>query len=138
MASGGHVDRIAAEFGVHFVDHTIKPRGRHESRARRTCQTILKKHGPEHLRLVFGLINTTKNRGNWQAACFTAVSRLVLNKPDLLKRADFLDLFDRIDLDALLKSAKQANASAPTVTTAVLLSYEVNRLIAEQEAKEAA
>jgi len=138
MASGGHVDRIAAEFGVHFVDHTIKPRGRHESRARRTCQTILKKHGPEHLRLVFGLINTTKNRGNWMAACFTAVSWLVLNKPELVKRSDFLDLFDQLDLDTLLKSAKRANPIAPTVTMRVLLAYEMDRSISVQEKEQAA
>lgn len=138
MASGGHVDRIAAEFGVHFVDHTIKPRGRHESRARRTCQTLLKKYGPEHLRVVFGLINTTKNRGNWTGPCFTAVSWLLLNKAELTKRADFLDLFDSLDLDKLLASAKRANPSAPTVTMSVLLSYEIDRLVEEREKEKAA
>lgn len=127
MASGGHVDRIAAEFGVHFVDHTTRPTGRHQSRARRTCQKLLKNHGAEHLRLVFGLINTTKNRGNWSAPCFTAVSWLVLNKPDWIERRGFLDLFDSLDLDELLISAKRINSSAPTSTMTVLLSYELER-----------
>jgi len=129
MASGGYVDRIAAEFGVHFVDHTTRPTGRHQSRARRTCQKLLKNHGAEHLRLVFGLINTTKNRGNWMAPCFTAVSWLLLNKPQLVERRDFLDLFDQLDLDTILKSAKRVNPTAPTVTMRVLLSYEIDRQI---------
>ncbi|MCK7613621.1 hypothetical protein [Roseibium sediminicola] len=127
MASGAVVDRIAAEFGVHFVAHTRRAEGRHQSKARRTCQTLLKKHGPEHLRLVFGLINTAENRGNWSAPCFTAVSWLVLNKPDWVDRQGFLDHFDRIDLQALLAVAKQLNPAAPTVTMSVLLSYELDR-----------
>jgi len=129
MASGGHVDRIAAEYGVQFVSHTRRVDGRHQSKARRTCQTLLKKHGPEHLRLVFGLINTAKNRGNWSAPCMTAVSWLVLNKPEWIERRGFLDLFDRLDLEELLKSAKHINPSAPTLTLSVLLSYELDRLM---------
>lgn len=138
MASGGHVDRLAAEFGVHFVDHTTRPTGRHQSRARRTCQKLLKNHGAEHLRVVFGLINTTKNRGNWSAPCFTAVSWLLLNKPEMVQRRDFLDLFDSLDLDQLLLSAKRVNASAPTSTMTVLLSYELERLVAEGANEKAA
>jgi len=127
MASGGIVDRIAAEYGVHFIAHTRRVEGRHQSKARRTCQTLLKKHGAEHLRLVFGLINTTENRGNWSAQCFTAVSWLVLNKPDWVERRGFLDEFDKIDLRALLEKSKEINPSAPTVTMSVLLSYELDR-----------
>jgi hypothetical protein len=127
MASGALVDRIAAEFGVHFIAHTRRTEGRHQSKARRTCQTLLKKHGPDHLRLVFGLINTAENRGNWSAPCFTAVSWLVLNKPDWVDRQGFLDHFDRIDLQALLTVAKGLNPAAPTVTMSVLLSYELDR-----------
>lgn len=127
MASGALVDRIAAEFGVHFIAHTRRPEGRHHSKARRTCQTLLKKHGPEHLRLVFGLINTAENRGNWSAPCMTAVSWLILNKPDWVDRQGFLEQFDRIDLGALLAVAKQLNPAAPTVTLSVLLSYELDR-----------
>ncbi|GAB2183791.1 hypothetical protein [Roseibium sp. LAB1] len=127
MASGGLVDRIAAEYGVHFVSYTRRVQGRHQSKARRTCQTLLQKHGAEHLRLVFGLINTAENRGNWSAPCFTAVSWLVLNKPDWVERRGFLDQFDRIDLEALLSSAKHINPAAPTITLAVLLSYELDK-----------
>jgi hypothetical protein len=138
MASGGHVDRIAAEYGVHFVDHTTRPTMRHQSRARRTCQKLLKRHGAEHLRLVFGLINTTENRGNWSAPCFTAVSWLVLNKPELVKRRDFLNLFDRIDLDNLLVRAKRVNSGAPTITATILLSDEMNRMVEKTEKEIAA
>ncbi|MEO9528861.1 hypothetical protein [Roseibium sp.] len=127
MASGGLVDRIAAEFGVHFISHTRRSEGRHQSKARRTCQTLLKKHGPEHLRLVFGLINTAENRGNWSAPCFTSVSWLVLSKPDWVERRGFLDQFDKIDLGALLDVAKQLNPAAPTLTMSVLLSYELDK-----------
>ncbi|WP_150524010.1 hypothetical protein [Roseibium sediminis] len=128
MTSGGHVDRIAGEFGVHFIDHTKRVKGRHQSKARRTCQTLLKNYGPEHLRLVFGLINTTRNRGNWVSQVFTAVSWLILNRPELVERSDFLTLFDQLDLDALLASAKRANRDAPTVTMTVLLSYKMDEL----------
>jgi len=127
MASGGLVDRIAGEFGVHFIAHTRRVQGRHQSKARRTCQTLLKKHGAEHLRLVFGLINTAGNRGNWSAPCFTAVSWLVLHKPDWVDRRGFLDHFDSIDLEALLARAKHINPAAPTLTMSVLLSYELDR-----------
>jgi hypothetical protein len=129
MASGGLVDRIAAEFGVHFISHTRRAQGRHQSKARRTCQTLLKKHGADHLRLVFGLINTTENRGNWSAPCFTAVSWLVLSKPDWVERQGFLDRFDQIDLGSLLALAKDLNPAAPTITLSVLLTYELDRLI---------
>ncbi len=129
MASGGTVDRIAAEYGVHFVNHTKRIEGRHQSKARRTCQTLLKKHGAEHLRLVLGLINTAENRGNWSAPCVTAVSWLVLNKPEWVARRDFLTFFDQLDLEALLTSAKQINPAAPTITLSVLLSYQLDRLM---------
>ncbi|MBO6511720.1 MAG: hypothetical protein JJ866_10125 [Roseibium sp.] len=138
MSSGGKIDQIAAEFGVHFVDYKTKPRGRHESRARRVCQNLLKREGPEHLRQIFGLINTAKNRGNWTGPCFTAVSRLLLNKEDLIRRIDFVDLFDSLDLGELLDRAKRVNPSAPTVTMSVLLAYEIDRRVEKQERVEAA
>lgn len=138
MAGGAQVDRIAAEYGVHFVNHTKRAEGRHQSKARKTCQTLLRKHGQEHLRLVLGLINSPSNRGNWSAPCVTAVSWLVLNKPEWVARGDFLDLFDGVDLKALLDRAKKLNPSAPTVTLSVLLSWEVDQLIAEKMRKEAA
>ncbi|WP_428670867.1 hypothetical protein [Roseibium sp.] len=138
MASGGEVDRIAAEFGVHFVNHTRRAGGRHQSKARRTCQTILKKHGAGHLRLVFGLIDTEKNRGNWSAPCLTAVSWLAANKPEWVERRDFLEAFDRLDLEALLERAKRINPGAPTLTLSVLISYELDRLMAERRTERAA
>ncbi len=138
MASGGEVDRIAAEFGVHFVSHARRADGRHQSKARRTCLTLLKKHGAGHLRLVFGLIDTGKNRGNWSAPCLTAVSWLVSTKPDWVERVDFLDCFDRLDLEELLERAKAINPGAPTLTLSVLLSYELDRLMREAAGKRAA
>ncbi|GAB4527179.1 MAG: hypothetical protein Tsb0019_29210 [Roseibium sp.] len=138
MASGGIVDRIAAEFGVHFISHTRRTQGRHQSKARRTCQTLLTKHGPDHLRLVFGLINTAENRGNWSAPCFTAVSWLVLTKPDWIERQGFLDQFDKVDLGSLLRHAKDLNPAAPTVTMSVLLTYELDRLMAGSGREKAA
>lgn len=129
MTSGGQVDRIAAEFGIHFVSAAKRIEGPHQSKARRTCDTLLKKHGAGHLRLVLGLINTPSNRGNWSAPVLTAVSWLVLNKPDLVEHPTFVTCFDRFDLEALLTRAKEVNPSAPTITLAVLLSYELDRSI---------
>lgn len=138
MASGGHVDRIAAEVGVHFVNPAKRADGRHQSKARKTCQSLLNKHGAEHLRLVLGLINTPQNRGNWSSPVITAVSWVVSNKPDWVERRGFLDLFDQVDLGALLKSAKELNPSAPTVTMSVLLSYELDRQLAGHTQEKAA
>jgi hypothetical protein len=129
MASGGYVDRIAAEFGVHFISFERRVKGRHQSKARRTCQKILEAQGAEHLRLVFALINTPKNRGNWSAPVFTAVSWLVRERPELVARRDFVGLFDEVDMEALQAAAKRTNPKAPTVTLSVLLSYEIDRLV---------
>lgn len=129
MASGGLVDRIAAEYGVQFVSHAKRIDGRHQSKARRTCRTLLEKHGAAHLRLVFGLINTPKNRGCWSAPVFTAVSWLVLNKPQWVERPDFVGLFDQLDLQEFLANAKDLNPAAPTITLAILLSYELDQQI---------
>jgi hypothetical protein len=128
MASGGTVDRIAGEFGVHFINFEKRIEGAHQSKARRTCQKLLKRYGADHLRLVFGLINTAKNRGNWSASVLTAVSWLIRERPELIARADFVDLFDRVDLEALQASAKTTNPKALTITVTVLLSYELDRL----------
>lgn len=132
MASGGHVDRIAAEFGVHFISSARRLEGRHHCKARKTCQQLLGKHGPEHLRLVFGLINTPQNRGNWSAPVLTAVSWLVRNKPGLVAEADFVSRFDQIDLGGMLICAKDINPGAPTLTLAVLLSYELDRSLSSK------
>ena len=129
MASGGQVDRIAAEFGLHFVASTRRIGGRHQSKARRTCETLLRKHGAGLLRLVLGLINTPSNRGNWSGPVLTAVSWLVLNKPKLVEHRSFVACVDRLDLEDLLRHAKEINPGAPTITLAVLLSYELDRTL---------
>ncbi|MBN9673471.1 hypothetical protein [Roseibium aggregatum] len=138
MVSGAEVDRVAAEFGIHFVNSAKRADGRHQSKARSTCRGLLKKHGAGHLRLVLGMINTAHNRGNWSAPVITAVSWLVLNKPDWVERGDFLDLFDRLDLATLMARAKELNPSAPTITLSVLLSYELDGLLKAQTQGKAA
>lgn len=132
MASGGHVDRIAAEFGIHFIHRDGNAVGRHQSKARRTCQRILERHGPGHLRQVLGMINTSTNRGRWDAPTIKAVSALVEKRGDLLTLPGFLEAFDKVDLVEIHANAKRANPGAPTVAMMVLLSYEVDRLISEK------
>ncbi|MBO6858352.1 hypothetical protein [Roseibium sp.] len=134
----GKVDTIAEEFGIRFIPSAGRIEGRHQSKARRTCQKLLKNHGPEHLRLVLGLMNSKKNRGNWTAPAISAVSWLVLNKPTIKERRDFLDLFDRLNLAELLRNAKQVNPTAPTATMRVVLTYELERMIMEQKKEKAA
>lgn len=138
MASGGHVDRIAEEFGVKFIKATDSVKGRHQSKARRTCQKLLKNHGPKHLRLVLGLMNTKQNRGNWTVPVISAVSWLVLNKPAITERKDFLTLFDRLNLADLMISAKRVNPTAPTATLRVVLTYELERMVMEEGKEKAA
>jgi hypothetical protein len=132
MASGGHVDRIAAEFGIHFIHRDGNAVGRHQSKARRTCQKLLDKHGPAHLRQVLAMINTSKNRGRWDAPTIKAVSGLIEKRGDLLSLPGFLSAFDQVDLAEVHANAKRANPGAPTVAMMVLLSYEVDRLIKEE------
>jgi len=129
MASGGHLDKLAAEYGIHFVAPARRIEGRNQCKARRTCQALLKKHGPGHLRLVFGLINTPVNRGNWSSQVLSAVSWLVLNKPDLVEHPDFVSKFDLLNLNALLQRAKDINSRAPTITLAVLLAHELDAAV---------
>lgn len=126
MASGGHLDKLAAEYGIHFVAPARRIEGRSQCKARRTCQALLKKHGPGHLRLVFGLINTPANRGNWSSQVLSAVSWLVLNKPDLVEHPAFVSQFDLLKLGEMLRRAKDINPSAPTITLAVLLAHELD------------
>ncbi|WP_434050825.1 MAG: hypothetical protein RDA78_16025 [Roseibium sp.] len=78
------------------------------------------------MRLVFGLINTPANRGNWSSQVLSAVSWLVLNKPDLVGHPAFVAQFDLLKLDEMLERAKEINPSAPTITLAVLLAYELD------------
>lgn len=129
MASGGHVDRIAAEFGVHFIRAYDTPKGKHHSKARRTCQVLLAKHGPGHLRQVLGLINSPTNRGRWSQPFIKAVSELVLTKPEWIGRADFLATFDTMDLGDIHASAKRVDPTKITSTMCALLIYEVGKLI---------
>ncbi len=138
MASGALVDRIAAEFGVHFVNYRKRAAGRHQSKARRTCLGLLEKQGADHLRLVLGLINSPSNRGNWSAPCVTAVSWVVRNKPEWVGKPDFVAFFDSVDLAVLLERAKRLNPAAPTVTLSVLLSLELDGLIEAGQQQEAA
>ncbi len=126
MASGAHLDRLAAEFGIHFVAPAKRIDGRNQCKARRTCQALLKKHGPGHLRLVFGLINTPANRGNWSSQVLSAVSWLVLNKSDLVAHPAFVAQFDLLKLDEMRQRAKDINPAAPTITLAVLLAHELD------------
>lgn len=126
MASGGQLDKLAAEYGIHFVAPARRVEGRNQCKARRTCRALLTKHGPAHLRLVFGLINTPVNRGNWSSQVLSAVSWLVLNKPGLVDHPAFVSQFDLLNLKQLLQRAKDINPSAPTVTLAVLLAHELD------------
>jgi hypothetical protein len=132
MASGGHVDRIAAEFGVHFIRSYDTAKGPHQSKARRTCQNLLAKHGPEHLRQVLGLLNSPLNRGCWSQPFIKAVSDLALKKPDWLSRKEFVEVFDALDLRAIHASAKRVDASAVTATMCALLIYEVGKRIEKE------
>ncbi|MET1411702.1 hypothetical protein ABVF61_05510 [Roseibium sp. HPY-6] len=138
MASGAAVDRIASEFGIHFVSSAKRAEGRHQSKARKTCLALLKKHGAEHLRLVFGLINTPANRGNWSAPVLSAVSWVIVNQPGTVARRDFVTSFDRLDLGALHARAKNINPEALTITLAVLLSYELDQSVQAGISEEAA
>lgn len=134
MISGGKVDQIAERHGVRFIKHTDRIKGANQAKCRRTCQTILRKHGEKHLNSVLGLINSTKNRGNWSSYVVSSVSWLVLNRPDLVNHKDFLGAFDDVDLAKIQAAARRVNQKAPTVTMAILMSYELDILIGERAA----
>lgn len=129
MGAGGYLDKLAAEYGIHFVAPARRIDAQNQCKARRTCKVLLEKHGPGHLRLVFGLINTPANRGNWSSQVLSAVSWLVLNKPELVAHPAFVPQFDQLQLNQMLQRAKDINPSAPTITLAVLLAYELDALV---------
>lgn len=132
MASGGHVDRIAKEFGIHFINTNANATARNQSKARRTCQKLLSKHGPEHLRLVLALLNYPLNRGCWSQPFIKAVSELVREKPDWVARPEFVQVFDTMDLREIHAAAKRGRPSAVTAMMCALLIYEVGNRIEKE------
>lgn len=65
-------------------------------------------HGEAHLKLVFMLMTGTKaNASELYADMMTAVSRLLLTNPDLVKSPTLTQEFDAIDLGSLRRKVKQ-------------------------------
>ena len=132
MASGGIVDRIAAEYGIEFVNAARRVKGRHQAKCRRTCQTLLRRHGEGHLRQVLGLMNSARNRGSWTRQVVGAVSFVILSRPDLMGMPDTVEVLDAIDLKALRATAKAIDPGNATQALGHILSYELEKRLADQ------
>ena len=131
MASGGHLDKLAAEYGIHFVAPARRIDGTQPVQGPPYLPSASQeKHGPGHLRLVFGLINTPVNRGNWSSQVLSAVSWLVLNKPDLVEHPDFVSQIRPAESQRVVAASEGHQfASAPTITLAVLLAHELDAAV---------
>lgn len=129
------VIQIAREVGVTFVNFDKKWLQPKESRARRTCQKLLKKHGPSHLRLIFTLMDTEINEHAWNADCIKAVSMLLLNRSDLVAKRGFVSAIGAIDLMDLREVARRNAAGAAGVRIGLfhLLAGRVEGMLEERD-----
>lgn len=102
--------KIARQCGVKLFDghlHSPTSRRPYECFCKPTVRDIGREHGEAHLKLVFMLMTGTKaNAAELYADMLSAVSRLIVANPDLVKSPTLLDDFNAIDLGSLRRKVK--------------------------------
>jgi hypothetical protein len=90
---------ICSEFGIEIVPNHVR-RGPMQSYAGKTMETLIRKHGAAHLRMVLMTIVETENHANALAEpILWAVSDVVLAHPSWVDTgSEWLSTFDKIDL----------------------------------------
>lgn len=92
-----------------FDGHLHSPTSRKpfECYCKPTVRKIGRGHGEDHLRLVFMLMTGTRNNAaELYADMMTAVSRLLIARPELPKRPTLVTDFNAIDLGALRRRSQ--------------------------------
>ena len=110
--------RVARECGVILRDaheHSPTSRRPRECFCKPTLREIGQEHGQDHLRLVLMLMTGTKaNAAELYADMVKAVSAVLVQMPDLVRRPSLVDDFNGIDLGSLRRKAKAMNCALPT------------------------
>lgn len=113
---------ICKEFGIEIVPNHVR-RGPMQSYAGKTMETLQRKHGGSHLRMVLMTIVETENHANALAEpILWAVSDVVLVHPSWVDTgSEWLAAFDEIDLLDLWGRAKVGGTPSARETIAALL-----------------
>lgn len=112
------IHRVARQCGVKLFNGGRiykSARGPNECFSPATLRRIGRAHGEGHLALVLRLIVETEgNATELFAETLWAVSELICHRPDLLDRGTALfDAFDRIDLAAMRRQAREMQCGLP-------------------------
>jgi hypothetical protein len=102
--------KVARQCGVKLFDghlHSPTSRKPFECYCKPTVREIGREHGEDHLRLVFMLMTGTKsNAAELYADTITAVSHILIKLPEIERRPNLTERFDRIDLGSLRRKVK--------------------------------
>ncbi len=117
--------QIARECGVRLIEareHSPASRRPFECYCKPSVRDIGQRYGAGHLRLVFMLMTGTRqNARELYADMIKAVSRLLVNHPDLVRRPSLVDDFNAIDLGRLRRQVRSMKCGVPTSDALLVL-----------------
>lgn len=125
------IHRVARQCGVKLYNGSRRYKSARcvrECFSPATLRRIGRAHGAAHLALVLRLIAETRgNARELYAETLVAVSELLNHRPDLIEKGlSLFDIFDRIDLAALRRRARDLNCGLPAShVMRILLALEV-------------
>ncbi|MGE7367888.1 hypothetical protein ACQKKX_02305 [Neorhizobium sp. NPDC001467] len=112
-----NIYKIARECGVRLMEareHSPASRRPGDCFCKPTVREIGEQHGEAHLRLVFLLIMGDKANGReLYADIMKAVSRLLAQHPDLIRRPSLVNEFNALNIHRLRRQAKLMNCDTP-------------------------
>lgn len=125
-----NIYRVARECGVKLMDareHSPASRRPGACYCKPTIREIGARQGEAHLRLVLMLMTGTKtNARELYADLVKAVSRLLAQHPELVRRPSLVSEFNAIDLGRLRRQARMMNCGVPMADVlTVLLSVKL-------------
>ncbi|UIK05024.1 hypothetical protein [Neorhizobium galegae] len=113
-----NIYKIARECGVRLRDaseHSTASRRPGDCFCKPTIREIGDNHGEAHLRLVLMLLTGDRaNARELYADMIKAVSRLLAQHPDLVRRPSLVDELNAIDLGSMRRAAKDLKSGVPT------------------------
>lgn len=120
-----NVHKVARNAGV-----KIKSIAEHGSDIKRYrecfCQPTLKEigvnHGEDHLRFVLMLICGSKANAHYLFAdVIKSVSKIIVARPDLIKRPSFMDDFNKMDIGAMRSYARLSPIGLPVSSVLMVM-----------------
>lgn len=110
-----NAEALLAEYGIDIVAPNVSPRPG-QTRAPKTVQRIMRRHGEGHLRLVLStLAETANNKACLDEYSLWMASDMIRARPDLAegRASDWLDLWDAIPLGDLQAIAQELSGVVP-------------------------